>query len=96
MYADANNNLVKSSTNNGIKYYFDEITSVGAQILIDKPKRITSNSASLVDHIYIYKNDPTNLITPSILVADMSDHLPIHVQISQPSGTEESSQYIRD
>ena len=67
-----NINLIKSSTNNGIKYYFDEIISVDSQVLIDKPTRIMSNSASLVDHIYC--NDPTSKFSPCISMADMSDH----------------------
>ena len=77
---DINIDLIKNSTNNGIKFYFDDIIGTGCQVLIDKPTRITKNSASLVDHIY--SNDALNKITPCIIVAEMSDHLPIFLKVS--------------
>ena len=43
---------------------------------ITRPTRITSESATLIDNIYVSGNKLENLLS-SILVADISDHFPI-------------------
>ena len=92
---DFNINLIKTSSNDAIKYYFDDIIRSGSQVLIDKPTRITSNSASIVDHIYC--NDPSSHLTPGIILADMSDHLPVLLRVENRSSFNNSTeQYIRD
>ena len=93
---DTNINLIKASTNSGIKYFFDDLTSAGTQVLVNKPTRIVSNSASLVDHLYT--NDPVNKLTPGIIVTDMSDHLPLFLKVStlNPSQNNNANRMIRD
>ena len=60
---------------NDVKFYVDDIHGIGCQFMIDKPTRIRNGKVSLVDHII--SNDMQNSITPGILLADISDHLPI-------------------
>ena len=93
---DVNINLIKTSTNNAIKFYFDDVTSAGTQVLINKPTRITADSVSLVDHIYC--NDPLNNLTPGIVIADMSDHLPLYLKVTAPSvsSNSQTNRLIRD
>ena len=43
---------------------------------ITRPTRITSESATLIDNIYVSGNKLDNLLS-GILVADISDHFPI-------------------
>ena len=43
---------------------------------ITRPTRITSESATLIDNIYVSGNKLENLLS-GILVADISDHFPI-------------------
>ena len=42
--------------------------------VITKPTRITSHTATLIDHIYT--NASTDQIIPGIVTTDISDHLP--------------------
>ena len=69
-----NLNLLKYCTDDNVKFYVDDLHGVGCQFLIDKPTRIWDGKCSLVDHILT--NDMQNTITPGILLADASDHLP--------------------
>ena len=92
---DTNVNLLKAPTHNAINYYFDDLIKTGCQVLIDKPTRITSDVTSLVDHVY--SNDPTNKLTPGIIIADMTDHLPIYLKVSSPyDAPSDSPLMIRD
>ena len=70
-----NVNLLRYSSNTGVRFFVDEIHGVGCQFLIDKPTRIRNGKVSLVDHILT--NAMQNSITPGILLADVSDHLPV-------------------
>ena len=47
---------------------------VQTTIKVDKPTRIRNGKCSIVDHILT--NDMQNSLTPGILLADVSDHLP--------------------
>ena len=87
---------MKTSSNNAIQLYFDQITEAGGQTLIDKPTRITGYSTSLVDHIYT--NDPYNKLSPAIILTDMSDHLPIFLVLGTTNpiqNTDNSPKLIR-
>ncbi|EDO42599.1 predicted protein [Nematostella vectensis] len=55
--------------------YLDMLFSNGLMPIITKPTRITSHTATLIDHIYT--NCPISHVTPGILTVDISDHLPI-------------------
>ena len=78
--------IYKYSINIDVKFYVDELHGVGCQFLIDKPTRIRNGKYSLVDHILT--NDVQNSVTPGILLADVSDHLPICLVLKNTSMVE--------
>ena len=49
--------------------------SHGLLPIVTKPTRITSHTATLIDHIYT--NSSISHITPGIATTDISDHLPV-------------------
>ena len=51
------------------------LVSSGCLPLIKYPTRISSSSATLIDHIYT--NNATHVTTTYILYEDISDHLPV-------------------
>jgi len=48
--------------------------------LINRPTKITCQSATLIDNIFT--NDMISNLVPSILCSDVSDHLPVFVTSS--------------
>ena len=68
--------------------FIDLLTSHSFLLLIDKPTRITSTSATLIDNLW-------SNILPSpesgILLSDISDHLPIFTFIQSPNSNAEFS-----
>ena len=55
--------------------YVDNIFSQGFLPLITKPTRVTSSSATLIDHIY--SNDICSNSTSGIVLTDVADHFGI-------------------
>ena len=49
---DFNINLLNSESHNGTKDFIEMLYSLGLYPLIDRPSRITSNSATLIDNIF--------------------------------------------
>ena len=62
-----------------MKCFTDSIMSLGCENVIKKPTRITTHSATLIDHIFT--NNSQNHITAGILIDDISDHLPTFILI---------------
>ena len=62
-----------------MKAYIDKIYAEGCFCLIDKPTRITTHSATSIDHFYT--NITNKPLTSSILLFDISDHFPISCSI---------------
>ncbi len=93
---DINIDLSRYHISQPIKHYVDTLQSLSYRVLIDKPTRITVNSATVIDHFY--SNDFVNCIEPGILAADFSDHLAtfLHVPSSFNRETEASQTLIRD
>ena len=60
-------NLATSSTDS-----LNAIHSAGCNIFIDKPTRVTSDTATCIDHVY--SNLDTGSIENHIILADVSDH----------------------
>ena len=58
------------------KELFNLFLSNGLFPMITKPTRITHNTASLIDNIYVSKGSMSNSFS-GILVYDLSDHLPV-------------------
>ena len=55
--------------------FVNNIFSFGLYPVINKPSRITSHSATLIDNIYT--NDINGIISSGLIINDASDHLPI-------------------
>ena len=71
---DFNIDQIKLEKNFKVNKYFNAVYAEGCINLINKPTRITENSATLLDHLY---SNLTNHITHKrILTFDVSDHLP--------------------
>ncbi|XP_065683652.1 uncharacterized protein LOC136096398 [Hydra vulgaris] len=63
-----------------VKNFYDEIFETGSVSLINKPTRVTTNSATLIDNIItsdIFNND----LKVGILRTDISDHFPIFLKL---------------
>ena len=57
------------------KLLLDTVFSLGMYPLINKPTRITSHSATIIDNIFT--GQLQSQLTSGIVVDDVSDHLPI-------------------
>ena len=69
--------------------------SMNCHNLINKPTRLTTSSHTLIDHIYT--NDLNNVITPAIIIDDISDHYPTLISIkSCDYVTKENTVTFRD
>ena len=68
---DFNIDLLKSSSDD----YKNTISSLGCKQFITSPTRITTNSCSLIDHLY--SNLPEQALSTKVLIHNISDHLPI-------------------
>lgn len=77
---DQNFNFMKLDVHGKTKELFNHFTTNGLIPTITKPTRITYNSATLIDNLYIPLNE-LNQAKSAILINDMSDHLPIIVSI---------------
>ena len=76
---DYNINCIRSSTKNATRYYTDSIHSCSSVNIIDQTTRITERSETLIDHIYT--NNTENNILPGRVTQDISDHLPVFMQV---------------
>ena len=85
---------VCDNLNSNVQSYIQSIYSLGGCSIIDKPARITSSTATLIDHLYT--NNLKNPYIPGILIADISDHLPIFCLIKCNTPRHLNSTYIRD
>lgn len=69
---DLNIDLLKYNLHDKTTAYVDNIFSRGFVPLISKPTRVTTSSASLIDHMYT-NTIPTTTIT-GIIINDVADH----------------------
>ena len=69
-----NIDFLKVGTHSKTEDYLDMLYSSNLLPVITKPTRITSHTATLIDHIYT--NASTDQIIPGIVTTDISDHLP--------------------
>ena len=74
-----NIDFLKVQSNSMIKQYYDCIYSLGC-LLLHNPTRITASSSTLIDHIYT--NDVEQDKKCSIILFEVSDHLPLHLMIN--------------
>ena len=85
---------MKFNLASNITDYVNSLYSVGCNVCINKPTRVTSDSATCIDHIY--SNLHQDRICSNILMSDVSDHFSTLTKISQFSkSTEKSYTYSR-
>jgi len=82
---DFNLNLLEHNSNSKISDYINTFYSHYFVPCIDRPTRITPNTATLIDNIFT--NDITAAITSGVIATDLSDHFPIFItrQNSRPN-----------
>ena len=68
---------------NSANLYINSILSNGAVPLITKPKRISNNSSTIIDHIIT--NDLKHELQSVIVKSDLTDHYPIFCVINKNS-----------
>ena len=76
---DFNIDLFKQENHPLIADYFRSIIAKSCVNIIDKATRMTTNSATLLDHIYTNLN---NNVESGILIYEIFDHLPTFCSIS--------------
>ena len=75
LMGDFNINMLKNSTDNSSTEFQQAMNSYSFFHLINKPTRITNQSSSLIDNIFV--NNFNNVVMPGIFICDVSDHLPV-------------------
>lgn len=76
---DINIDLLKIDSNHNIQNYSDMLSTHSCANAIELPTRITDTSETLIDHFYC--NNPVKKVISSVILSDISDHLPILVTI---------------
>ena len=66
-------------TSNATKYLSD-LSSYGCNMYINKPTRVTSSTATCIDHVYA--NLPSDNIESHVLLSDVSDHYATLTKVS--------------
>ena len=88
--------LRKHATHNPTSEFLDLMFSNSFIPLVNKPTRITSNSATLIDNIFTNEYKSENKYMTGILITDISDHYPIcHIVQCQKKTQAETYQLIR-
>ena len=77
---DFNYNLIKENDDKNTQDFCNLMSSYGYTNVISKPTRITRDHASLLDNIFI--SDEIFFNTSGIIMEDLSDHLPIFINLS--------------
>lgn len=78
LLGDMNVNLLNYENSKSVQDYVDTLHGYGFHSCINRPTRLTRQSASIIDHIW--SNDYTNNINPGILITDVTDHfLPFNI-----------------
>ena len=76
-FGDYNINLFNYGSHNLASQFIDMMYSFSYVPLINRPTRITKNSASLIDNIFTNNYNVLDKSMQAILITDISDHLPI-------------------
>ena len=81
---DTNYNLLNLNSHNPTEEYYNNLISASFKPLIWKPTRITEYSSTLIDHIWTNDLRHTSIMKSSIIVTDISDHLPCITVLTNP------------
>ena len=71
--SDMNINLLQTSNHNPTSYYYDTLLSCGFLPKITAPTRVTHNTATLIDHIFINERTSSQSFAGTITLS-MTDH----------------------
>lgn len=77
---DLNINFLNYSDDINIRNYFDKLLNKNLFQLINAPTRITNNSETCIDHIYMYTCNKMT-VTTGIFASNISDHLCTFIKI---------------
>ena len=69
---DMNMDFLRYNTHSKTNEYLDDIIAHGFLPVISIPTRVTTHTATLIDHIYT--NRPSSIHTPGVILTDVSDH----------------------
>ena len=86
---DHNFDLLKCSQHRPTKRFLDKMMDLNMLPAITRPTRITSNTATLIDNVFISKLLQRNFDS-GLIVDDISDHLPSIVLMKQTHLTDKS------
>ena len=96
LMGDYNINLLKNASDNPTSEFLDLMFSSSFIPLINKPTRVTHNTATIIDNIFANKYENDNKFMTGILTTDISDHYPIfHITLCHNKPKEENYQMIR-
>ena len=76
-------NINITADDNDCEALLTTLSCIGLHQIIETDTRITSTSASLIDHVYT--NNVENITCSGTILTDISDHLPIFALIKQGS-----------
>lgn len=77
---DINIDTSSASMSNNGNHYLNLLASHGVASLIDKPTRVTSTTATVLDHILT--NETLISIKPGVLCYDLTDHYPVFIKLN--------------
>ena len=88
---DININLLKYNLVSDVTHYINALNSVGCNLCIDKPTRVSqSKNATCIDHVY--SNFDCNRVNSYILTSDVSDHFSTLTDIQGVSKAHEETE----
>lgn len=81
---------------NNVNLYLSILNFFGFELTINGPTRITPNSNSCLDHIFIRNKLKTNLLKHNsfILKGDLTDHFPVMINLFCDNVSQEEVKYI--
>ncbi len=85
---DQNFNYLKINSHNPTLDLLNQAFSHGLLPCITKPTRITHNTATLIDNIYVNASVCTQGIKSGLILADISDHLPVFILAGHEATTQ--------
>lgn len=92
---DFNLDLLKMHINEHIKYFFESMLSNSYIPKITFPTRLTNNSGTLIDNIYVKLSYGFSETTAGILWNNISDHQPCFVTLDYMFKSTDKSRYVK-
>ena len=77
LYGDFNIDILKHDSHSGTKHFVDTMYSLNLYPLINKPTRVSRESATLIDNIFT--NGLNKQTSSGVLINDITDNFPIYM-----------------